>query len=64
MISDRDIKSALGPAEADSYRTADHIMTRDPITIGPMFPLEEAARIMISNRIGARPVVDGVWSAS
>jgi acetoin utilization protein AcuB len=63
IISDRDIKSALalslGPAGADHYRTAGHIMTPDPITIAPMFPVEEAARIMLANRISALPVVDG-----
>jgi acetoin utilization protein AcuB len=63
IISDRDIKSALalslGPAGADHYRTAGQIMTPDPITIAPMFPVEEAARIMLANRISALPVVDG-----
>jgi acetoin utilization protein AcuB len=63
IISDRDIKSALalslGPDGPDSYRTAGQIMTRDPITIAPMFPVEEAARVMLANRISALPVVDG-----
>jgi len=63
IISDRDIKSALtlslGPAGPDSCRSAGQIMTREPITIAPMFPVEEAARIMVANRISALPVVDG-----
>jgi CBS domain-containing protein len=32
-------------------------MTRDPITIAPTFPVEEAARLMVSARISALPVV-------
>src|SRR5206468_6713016 len=63
IISDRDIKSALalslGPGGAEAYRTASQIMTRHPITIAPMFPVEEAARVMVTNRISALPVVEG-----
>ena len=63
IISDRDIKSALalsqGPVWEDGVRTAGQIMTRDPITIAPMFLVEEAARIMVTNRISALPVVQG-----
>lgn len=63
IISDRDIKSALalslGPGGEIVYRTAAQVMTHDPITIGPMFPVEEAARVMVSNRISALPVIEG-----
>ena len=63
IVSDRDIKSALalslGPGGDTVYRTAEQVMTRDPITIGPMFPVEEAARVMVSKRISALPVVEG-----
>jgi acetoin utilization protein AcuB len=62
IVSDRDIKSALalslGPGGAARHRTAGQIMTRDPITIAPTFPVEEAARVMVSNRISALPVVE------
>ena len=61
IISDRDVKSVLalssGLEGLDHYRTAGQIMTRDPITITPASPVEYAARLMISARIGALPVV-------
>lgn len=63
VISDRDVKAALalslGPGGAAACSTARQIMTRDPITIAPMFPVEEAAGVMIANRISCLPVVDG-----
>ena len=61
IISDRDVKSVLalssGLEGLDHYRTAEQIMTRDPITIAPTSPVEEAARLMVSARISALPVV-------
>lgn len=36
-----------------------HLMTPDPITIGPQTPIEEAAAIMRQYKIGGLPVVDG-----
>jgi acetoin utilization protein AcuB len=61
IISDRDVKSVLalssGLEGLDHYRTAEQIMTRDPITIAPTCPVEEAARLMVSARISALPVV-------
>jgi acetoin utilization protein AcuB len=35
-----------------------HLMTPDPITIGPQTPIEEAAAIMRQYKIGGLPVVD------
>ena len=61
IISDRDVKSVLalssGLEGLDHYRTAEQIMTRDPITIAPTSPVEEAVRLMVSARISALPVV-------
>jgi acetoin utilization protein AcuB len=61
IISDRDIKTVLalsaGLEGIDHYRTAGQIMTRDPITIAPTSPVAEAARLMVSARISALPVV-------
>ncbi len=42
-----------------SKLTVKEIMTREVITVCPDCPLEEAARIMVDNRIGGVPVVDG-----
>jgi acetoin utilization protein AcuB len=61
IISDRDVKSVLalssGIEGLDHYRTAEQIMTRDPIAIAPTAPIEEAARLMMSARISALPMV-------
>jgi acetoin utilization protein AcuB len=34
------------------------VMTADPVTIPPDIPLEEAARIMVDNKIGGLPVME------
>jgi acetoin utilization protein AcuB len=69
ILSDRDLKRAMAsPATSlavhelnyllDRLRVAD-IMTRAVVTIGPMFPIEDAARLMVLEKIGALPVTDG-----
>src|SRR5512132_2365256 len=69
MLSDRDLKRAMAsPATSleahelryllDGLRVGE-IMTRAVITIGPMFPIEDAARLMVMEKIGALPVTDG-----
>jgi acetoin utilization protein AcuB len=66
IISDRDVKAAPGagamsPAGAQPHArpTARDIMTRAVVTIAPMFPVEEAARIMVTRKISALPVTAG-----
>lgn len=62
IITDRDIRYATRPLQDDpSYaRTAiAEIMTEDPITAGPLDPIEEAARLMRGEKIGCLPVLDG-----
>ncbi|MBN1193170.1 MAG: CBS domain-containing protein [Coriobacteriia bacterium] len=39
--------------------TARDIMTADPITVGTDLSVTEAARLMVDNRVGALPVLDG-----
>jgi acetoin utilization protein AcuB len=69
MLSDRDLKRAMAsPATSleahelryllDSLRVGE-IMTRAVITIGPTSPIEDAARLMVLEKIGALPVTDG-----
>ena len=69
IVSDRDLKQAMAsPATSleahellfllDRLRV-EQIMTRTVITIGPMSPVEEAARLMVQEKIGALPVMDG-----
>jgi acetoin utilization protein AcuB len=69
IVSDRDLKRAMAsPATSlevhelnyllDRLRIGE-IMTRTVITIGPIFPVEEAARLMVTEKISALPVTDG-----
>ena len=68
IVSDRDLKQTMAsPAtslEAHELNyllnrlTVAEIMTRTVITIGPMFPVEEAARLMVQEKISALPVMD------
>jgi acetoin utilization protein AcuB len=69
IVSDRDVKQALASAaqSADGRErdrlidglTAGGIMTRSVITIGPMFGVEDAARLMATRKISALPVTEG-----
>jgi len=69
IISDRDIKQSMVSAatmtegrERDRLLdelTAGQIMTRTVVTIGPMFGVEEAARLMATRKISALPVTEG-----
>jgi len=58
IVSDRDLKRALGAGGAEERRV-DQIMTRAVVTVTPGAPVEEAARVMLEERISALPVVDG-----
>jgi acetoin utilization protein AcuB len=68
ILSDRDLKRAMAsPATSleahellfllDRLRV-EEIMTRTVVTIGPTSPVEEAARLMLQDKIGALPVLD------
>jgi acetoin utilization protein AcuB len=69
IISDRDLKGAMASLATSGstaslqsrldHLTAADIMTRAVITIGPMFPVEEAARVMVTKKISALPVTEG-----
>ena len=66
IVSDRDIKQSMISAasmtegrERESLLdelTAGQIMARAVVTIGPMFPIEDAARLMATRKISALPV--------
>jgi acetoin utilization protein AcuB len=67
VISDRDLKSVLpGPVKGAVTATgsgsggvrAGDIMTKRVITVEPMVSIEDAARLLVENRIGALPVTD------
>ncbi|HET7874386.1 MAG TPA: CBS and ACT domain-containing protein [Methylomirabilota bacterium] len=69
IVSDRDLKRAM-PSGATSLSAQElnylldrvqvgEFMTRTVITVAPIFPVEEAARLMVSEKISALPVTDG-----
>jgi acetoin utilization protein AcuB len=70
IISDRDIKRAMDPRQTRKKLMGigglyfllepilvKEIMTRDPVTIPPGTPIQQAAYIMVERRFGALPVV-------
>src|SRR6185295_17964122 len=69
IISDRDLKQSMASAasmtegrERDRLLdelTAGQIMARTVVTIGPMFGVDETARLMATRKISALPVTEG-----
>lgn len=62
VVTDRDVRymtSDLHPSPVEAEAEIHTIMTSDPIVAGPLDPVEEAARILRSKRIGCLPVLDG-----
>ena len=68
IVSDRDLKQAMASSatalESHELRylldalTVDEIMTRAVVTVGRMFPIEDAARLMVTEKISALPVTE------
>ena len=68
IVSDRDLKQAMAsPATSLEAReltylldrlTMAEVMTRPVITVAPMVPVEEAARVMVREKISALPVTE------
>lgn len=56
MLSDRDLRRAHGCARRDDYPIAE-LMTPRPATVAPGAPISEAARLLLSRRCSAVPVV-------
>ncbi len=66
IVSDRDLKRAMASPATSLERhelnylldkvTMGEVMTRAVITVAPMLPVEEAARIMVKEKISALPV--------
>lgn len=62
IVTDRDLRlatSALAARPFDQRAYVGEVMTAPPITASPRDPVEDAAQVMRSNRIGCLPVVDG-----
>ncbi len=68
IITDRDIRSFVGQyliaspraREAALNAKVEEIMTREPLTLSPDDDLETAIELLINEKFGAAPVVDGV----
>ena len=68
IVSDRDLKRVMAsPATSLEARELTHlldrltvaeIMTRPVITVAPPVPMEEAARVMVREKISALPVIE------
>src|SRR5262245_22090290 len=68
IVSDRDLKAAMASSATTLERhelqylldkvTAAEFMTSAVITAGPMLPLQEAARVMVKEKISALPVTE------
>lgn len=64
IISDRDVKAALGADGQDAEALANeldasvgHLMSADVLTVGPEDDVGEAIDLMLENRLGSLPVV-------
>ena len=55
ILSDRDLRNHLGYLDCTKVNAA---MTPDPITVGPDVSIEQAARLLLSNKVGSLPVVE------
>jgi acetoin utilization protein AcuB len=63
-IVDRDdlekfLSTAGAPTVLKRQHRVEQVMTRDVVTVTPSCPLEEAALLMVENKIGSLPVMDG-----
>ncbi len=68
IVSDRDLKRAMASSATSLERheltylleklTLDQIMTRAVVTVEPTLPVEEAARLMMTEKISALPVTE------
>ena len=56
ILTDRDIRSAASASSLESVKVAD-AMTRKVITVSPEARVQEAAKLMLTHRIGGLPVV-------
>lgn len=68
MLTERDILRATGPVELREQPSLEMlesthvaaVMSCDPISVSPNAHLEDAARVLLNERIGALPVEEGV----
>ncbi len=69
IVTDRDVRSAMPSILMDDFEsgsvrerlatvTARDIMTADPVTLSPMYTIQDALLLIQKTRVGAFPVVD------
>ena len=60
VVTERDFHASMHD-EDDVHRNRPvrTVMTRDVITVTPSDPVEQAARLMLENKVGCLPVMDG-----
>jgi acetoin utilization protein AcuB len=67
LVSDRDLRLAVPPAWAAQHedllaalhqRTVRELMITELVTVSPETPVEDAARLLFTHRIGCLPVLD------
>ena len=67
LVTDRDLRLAMPPIWAEERdelkqqlhtRRVGEVMVREIITVTPVMPIEEAARLLYENRIGCLPVME------
>lgn len=56
IVSDRDVKPIAAQPEQFEDWVVDDVMSAPVITVDPMAPVEDAARLMLKNKISALPV--------
>ena len=67
IITDRDIRSFLGGARVDSLEEREkamhvkvaHVMTQKPFTLEPDDDFRDAVDVLLDEKVGGIPVVDG-----
>lgn len=62
VLTDRDLRGATSSLCPEPHQLVDAVrtaMSGPPITVDPLDPVEDAARIMRENKIGCLPVMDG-----
>lgn len=57
IITDRDIRSAASASPLEQLKVV-NAMTRNVITVGPETHIQDAARLLLSHRIGGLPVLN------
>lgn len=58
VVTDRDLRMALGPDAEAARATVADVMSADAITTPPSTPVEDAAELLVEHRIGCLPVLD------